>query len=191
MVATSPDATRVVTALARYVSGHAAPPPGLVPVQAVAVVKNGRATLVPTLLDEHLQALSRQLDRRGQRVLDVQTLHLDLERHEVVVGMLADIDGNALAAAASLAPSPRRADPPVPDGRYPIERWMLMEFWDRPGPYSRGTATRRAALVVRGGPRTAGPRALDRLAELFTTVPAEGIDPQSRREVLDLLRPAR
>ncbi len=188
LVVASPDAGRVVAALVRHIEAHAPTPAGLVPVQGIAIVTSGRATIVPTLIEDNLRDLARQLSADGSQVLDTHTVHLDLEAREVVVAPQLDLDRRALAEAVGLAPPPRRADLPVPDGRYPIDRWLLMELWDPPGLYSRATATRRAALVVRGGPLSAGPDTLERLAHLFEAVSAEGIDPRSRRETLELLR---
>lgn len=188
VVMTSPDPARVVAALVRHLDAHGPTPARLVPVQAVAVIRDGRATLLPTLLEDDLRTQSRQLDRAGAQILDTHTVLLDLEAREVVVQPRLAVDRSALEQAVELAPAPRRPDPPVPDGRYPIERWLLMELWQPPGPYSRATATRRAALVVRGGVPVAGLDLLDRLADVFKVVEAEGIDPGSRQEILTALR---
>lgn len=184
----SPDPQRIVTALVRHLDAHAGTPDGLVGVQAVALLRDDRAMLVPTLLEDDLRALSRQLGREGIQILDTHTVFVDLSAGEVVVTSDLEVDDGALADVVSLAPPSRRSDPPVRDGRYPLARWLLMELWQRPGRYSRATATRRAALVLRGGPRAAGHQPLDRLAELFETVPADGIAPKSRREILSLAR---
>lgn len=188
VVTASPDPARVVAALVRHLDAHGPTPARLVPVQAVAVIREGRATLLPTLLEDDLRTQSRQLDRAGAQILDTHTVLLDLETREVVVRPRLTLDRSALDRGVALAPAPRRPDPPVADGRYPIQRWLLMELWQRPGLYSRATATRRAALVVRGGVPGAGLDLFDRLARLFDVVEAEGIDPGSRQEILAALR---
>lgn len=188
LVLASPDPERVVAALVRHLGAHRVPPDGLVPVQALALIHWGHATLAPTLLEDDLRALGRRLDRCGIQLLDTHAVLVDIDQGEIVVGEGLGVDHGALASVVGMAPRPRRNDPPVPDGRYPIRRWMFMDFWQSPGAYSRATATRRAALVIRGGPMTAGEQVLDRLARLFETVAAEGIDPANREEVMALLR---
>jgi hypothetical protein len=141
---------------------------------------------VPTFIEDDLRELTRRLAQRGVGILDNHTVHLDIERRELVVRTSLDIDVDAIRSLVDLAPARRRADPAVPDGRYPLERWLMMELWDPPGTYSRPTATRRASLVLRDGLEGAGPDMLVRLAGLFSAVRAEGIDPGSRAEILGL-----
>ena len=184
----SPDPERVITGLLRHVDAHAPTPPGLLAVQAVALVREGRVLLVPTLIEDDLRDHNRQLGLDGIQLLDSHTIYLDPERGELVVQTSLDVDRSALEAAIADAPAARRLDPPVPDGRYPIEHWLMMDLWHEPAAFSRVTATRRAALVLRGGLGKAGEGTLGRLAALFSSVPATGIDPQGRDEILALAR---
>lgn len=188
VVVASPDPRRVLTALIRNLEAYTTNPPGLVGVQARVLVRDGMATLVPTLINDDLRALNRRMANKGIRQLDAETALLDLERREVVVTSILDVDRAPLDAALADVPQPRRADPPLENGRYPLARWAFMEFWEPLGPYTRPTAARRAALVLRDGPRAINGDLLAGLAALFETVEAEGIDPQSTADVVSLLR---
>lgn len=190
LVVGSPDTRRVLAALVRHVEAHAPTVDGTVAVQALAVVEAGGVTLVPTLVQDDLRALGRRLQRAGATLLDAPYVRLDLDAREVVVAPNLDVDHGALAELGLAAPPARRADPPAADGRYPVRRWLFMDYWQPPGPYSRATATRRAALLVRGGPAGAGADVLRRFGDLFADVAAEGIDPSSTQETLGLLAAA-
>lgn len=184
----SPDPLRVVQALIRCLDAHAGAPAPLVPVQGIALVRGREAMIVPTLLEDNLRGLARKLSAKGIGQIDTQTVFLDLERREVVIEPVLDIDRAGVDRLVGLAPIARRVDATVEDGRYRLARWLFMEFWDPVGRYTRATATRRAALVVRGGPAAIGDGLLDRLAHLFDSVEAEGIDPHGRSDVIRLLR---
>lgn len=188
MVLGSPDPQRILGALVRHVEAHAPASDGTVAMQALAVLDGGGVTLVPTLLEEDLRSVERRLTEEGVALLDAPFVSVDLQAGELVVEPWSDVDHAALDELAALAPTPRRLDPPIPEGRYPLRRWLFMDYWQAPGPYSRATATRRAALLVRGGPGAAGPDVLQRLAALFESVEAAGIDPASRDETLSLFR---
>lgn len=190
LVTASPDPRRVVAALVRNVQAHAPAPPGLLAIKTILLVRAGQATFVPTLLEDHVRILGRRLGEQDIQQVDTHTALLDLDAREVVVERQLLLDDAALDDLVAAFPSGRRTDAPVPDGRYPLVRWLMMELWDQPGRYSRATATRRAALMIGGGPLAAGFGVLDRLATCFSTVVAEGIDPKSRTETLDLIRGA-
>jgi hypothetical protein len=189
LLVASPDARRVVVALLRHLDDHLAPPaPPVFPVQALALVRHGAAMLVPTLLEEDLRASARNLAQDGIQLLDAYSVNVDIDTAEVVVGSGVGVDSAAVDRVVALGGVPRRSDPPVPAGRYPISRWVMVELWSDPGPYSRATAVRRASLLLRGGPAAAGPETFSRLADLFADVPAVGVAPSGRREVLDIAR---
>lgn len=160
----------------------------MVQVQALALLREGQITLVPTLLEDDLRSASRALSDDGIQLLDAFAVNVDIDTAEVVVGPGLDVDPAGLADVLAIAGAPRRTDLPVPAGRYPIRRWAMMELWGAPGPYSRATATRRAALLLRGGPDAAGPGTVGRLATLFERVPVTGIDPAGRHDALAVAR---
>lgn len=190
LVVASPDARRVVLALLRHLADHAGAPEHTLAVQALALVRDGRATLVPTLLEDDLRSSSRALADAGIQLLDSVSVHVDVDAAEVVVGAGLDVHDAGIAKVLDLAGAPRRTDPPVPAGRYPIKQWAMMELWSEPGAYSRATATRRAALLLRGGPEAGGPGTMAGLAALFARVPAVGINPSERIDALDVARRA-
>ena len=56
LVVASPDARRVVWALLRHLADHVDPEtPPIVSVQALALLRDGEVTLVPTLVEDHLR----------------------------------------------------------------------------------------------------------------------------------------
>lgn len=187
VVVASPDPRRLLTALVRHLDAHAGPPPGLLPVQALALVRRGRATLFPMWTDR-VRSFDRRLERDDIRLLDTVDVHLDPDAVEVVVQPRLRVDPAALERAGRLAPPPRRPDLPVPDGRYPLKGWHFSAVFHPAGPYSRATAARRAARDVTGGPGRIGAAGVARLAAMFGQVEATGINPQQRDDILAALR---
>ena len=189
----TPDPRRAVSALLTHLDAHRSGPPGTIRVHGSVIVRDGRAMLIPRLLGEELPRSARQLREAGVRVLDTSATDLDLRSGEVVVREPLDVDRAALDALAATAP--RRADDMwVEPGRYPLVRWMFVDFWHEgtngSHSFSRATAVRRAALTMsaEAGPTSSnGPPPFLELGHLFETVEPLGVDPQSPREVLDLL----
>lgn len=185
----SSDPNRVINALLQSLDTHAGPAPGLARVHGTAVIRDGRAMLVPNRLREQFQNLDRRLRARGVLVVDAPLANLDLKTAEVVIQQQMTVDRAPLDEALAGVPCRRRV-PAVKPGRYPLVRWLFVDFW-REGvggepSFSRATAVRRASLTTVDEIRPGKPP-LEELGRLFESVEAVGVDPQSPGELLDLV----
>ena len=176
VVARSFDPLRIVTSLLDHLGAHLPPPPGLVWIASLAYVHDGRAVLVPSPLKDDLRIIDRQLRQAGYVAVDSPRALVDLTTGELVVADLigADPDGVARAVAGVVR---RRPEPPVVPGRYPIERWVFVDYTGRWGPVSWASATRAAVLQVLGGIERPDEELLATVSRLLTRVPATSMFP--------------
>lgn len=192
VAARSFDPDRLLRALVDHVAAHLEPPSGLVWIQSLAFVRDGRAVLMPTPLDDDLRIVDRQARAEGLVRLDSPRVLVDLAAGELVVADLLDLDPDELARVADGVPR-RRAEPTAPQGRYPIERWVFIDYTRRCGPVGRATATRAAILEVLAGVDAPDKDLLSTVAELFRSTKADSMFPDYPAAILDSLldRPRR
>ena len=113
---------RVVRGLLNYLDAFVAPPDGTLRVRSFALVKQGKAYLVPRMIEVWLDLLSSPLHKAGFQFVDVQNAAVDLATRELVVPELhLAIDTKALETVQR--ESGGREPPPIGPGRYPIEAW--------------------------------------------------------------------
>jgi hypothetical protein len=118
--------SRAVRGLLNYLGEFLPCDEGFFRVRALALVKAGRAYLVPRAIESWIvELLSAPLHRAGFQFVDVETAALDLRTRELVVPELRlEVDASALG---DLQGSDGRAREPAPilPGRYPVEAWAL------------------------------------------------------------------
>lgn len=131
--------SRALRGLLSYMDEFLPRPPGLQEVQALALVKDGRAYLVPQPIEVWLELLSSPLHRAGFQFVDLQSVRVDLEARELVVPeWLLEVDAGALQ---DLQRSEGGAREPgaVSPGRYPIEAWAFFQTDGQPAPSAEST----------------------------------------------------
>jgi len=121
------DVRRAVHGLFAHLATHVpSDTPDLLTVQAVGLVGDGGALIVPNALRQWMSLLERRLNLKGLRVVDMPSLLVDAARHEVVVPEPAlQIDWAGLDGLERI-PVESRPDPFVPVGRYPIRGWAFL-----------------------------------------------------------------
>ena len=183
VAAKSFDPDRIVRALVDHLAAHLPPPEGLVWISSRAFVHEGRAVLLPTPLADDLRIVDRQLRLEGYVALDSPRALVDLATGELVVTDLLGPDWAALSAAVEGA-NRRREEPTVAYGRYPIERWVFIDYSGRWGRISRATATRAAVLEVLDGLDRPTGDLLAHVASLFTRIDAWSVFPDRPKTAL-------
>lgn len=184
VAARSFDPDRITRALVDNLAAHQPPAPGLVWVASLALVKDGRAVLVPARFHDDLRIVDRQLRAAGFVPVDSPRVLVDLEAGELVVPEVLEVDAAALADAVAGVPR-RRVEPTVAYGRYPIERWVFLSYRGAWGPISRAAATRAAALEILEGIEAPDRALVATLAELFTRVRATSMFPGHTMAMVD------
>ena len=168
-VVRSRDVRRVLTGLFSHLSQYVdRDGGGLLEVDAVAVLVDGSALVVPADVRRHLPVIERRMNREGLRVVDDPVVVIDPAGPEVVVPEpLVGVDWSVLDRWSAACVSPHR-DPAVPPGRYPLKGWG---FGLGPvGELSPARAVTHAGAAMLN-PHELGPqRALDMLAEVVANV---------------------
>jgi len=136
------DPHRLVEALFGYLGSHldTADLRHLL-LNAMALVGDAGAVLVPAEVRYLMPTLERRLHAKGVRVVDRPFVELDMDAMEVVVDEPGiDIDRSALRSLYGAIPGSRRADPPVSSGRYRLTGWAFGVDCDRTEQISSGEA---------------------------------------------------
>lgn len=182
------DPHRLVRGLFTHLSSHADNESnGLVKMHGVTLVAGGVAVLAPPVLRQWPELVERRLNARGLRFADTPWALVDPERAEVVVPEPSlTVDWSALEALDTAVATPRRADPPVPAGRYPLSGWAFWVGTDHAGPLSRAHAVMLATQLAIGVEPDTVQSVLDGLAAVARTVEPAGI---SWRQPADLVAP--
>lgn len=182
---------RLARGLLQLLSGYATPlADDALQVEAMALVRDDRAAVVPSSLRGRLSRLEPWLRREGVRVYDEPILHIDPQTRElVVVEPPLDVDRAALERLEALLPQPRRPEPEVEPGRYALRCW----FVDGAGAeLSLADRVFRAAGSVRNRELLGGDRMLDMVAgsvsSLVCGALAPGSDGDVSRTLATLLR---
>jgi hypothetical protein len=170
------DPERLVRALVDHLAAHQPPPEGLVWIASRAYVVAGKAVLLPTPLDDDLRVHDRELRLEGMVALDSPRALIDVRTGELVVEDLLGPDWSAFEDLISASPR-RRAEPTVPFGRYPIERWVFIDYSGRWGPISRATAARAAILEILDGVERPTMELFEHMGAIFERVVATSMFP--------------
>lgn len=179
----SRSAGRVVTALLGHLSWYAREPDEDLPaVQAMAVVRGGRAWLLPLDLRANLEHLEPALNRSGFAVVDELLPVVDPATAELVVREpVLEVDRGALGDLEGLVPAPRRAEPQVRPGRYPLTAWVQHNHDPQASPAERLMhALAHTANSDRLGLRASATR----LQSLLAAVPSRSLTGRDRSGVL-------
>jgi hypothetical protein len=170
------DPKRIVRALVDHLAAHQPPRDGLVWITSRAYVVDGRAVLLPTPLDDDLRVIDRELRLAGMVALDSPRALVDVRTGELVVEDLLGVDWPAFddLVASTIC---RRAEPTVPFGRYPIDRWVFVDYSGRWGPITRATATRAAILEIVDGVERPTLVLFEQIGAIFDRVVATSMFP--------------
>ena len=177
------DPARIVRALVDHLAAHQPPPEGLVWISSRAYVVGGRAVLLPSPLDDDLRVMDRELRNRGLVALDSPRALVDVRTGELVV---EDLLAPNWAAFDGLVASSerRRLEPTVPYGRYPIDRWVFIDYSGRWGRISRATATRAAILEIVDGVERPTVELFEQMGAVFERVVATSMFPDRPKAAL-------
>jgi hypothetical protein len=176
--------SRVLAALLAYLSDDL----GLVDdtrvtaVAATAVVRDGRAHLLPPGLVNYVKELQPRWSRAGFALVDAPNTRIDVERRELVVAAPAvPYDASVLdeldATTRLGAELPR-----VRSGRYPLATWFLIRAPQAPALSPALAVTSALALVSN---RDDVEACIGELADLFTEVNARPLWYGNARELVD------
>jgi hypothetical protein len=181
----TPDPERALGALLRHlrplVTG-----PGLAGFTAIALVRDGRATIVDEAFRAGVVKGERRLGDLGYHRSDAREVTVDTGTGEVVVASGHLVERSAFDDLLQGLPPARRSDPLVPPGHYPIGAWIFPGSSGDEAP-SAPVATYRALawLSAREGALSDLTDALRaRLAETQRVV----ADPERVSELVDALR---
>ncbi len=117
--------SRVVRGLLNYLDEFLGHPRGLLQARVFALVKDGRAYVVPRLVEVWLDLLSSPVHRAGFQFVDSQAATVDLQAHELVVPeWRLQVDTGALEPWQRTGGREREPAPVAP-GRYPIAAWAV------------------------------------------------------------------
>ena len=169
------DPRRVVTGLVSHLSSlRTSRFDGLVALHGCGLVGTTGAAVAPLSLRPLRSQIERRLNLRGVRFVDLPWVFLDPGRMEMVVPEpTITVEASVLDRIDELAPS-RRADPPVPPGRYPLTSWIFFGQAERP--LSRGQALAAAAHDAFTGDPTSHQATIDALADVMRRIKPVTLD---------------
>jgi hypothetical protein len=186
------DPRRIASGLVSHLSTHVQEPPAqLLHIKGTVLVHEGRAILAPAQTRGWIEQIGRRLGEAGLVMVDLPSAWVDPVTAEVVVPPYAiEVDWDALGALADVVPQgrPRRPDPGVAPGRYPLVGWAFYAALDHVGPVAAPTAALFGApqvMDVQANPHRAV-RGVAGLVPGLDTVgifwdnPAEMVDPLAR-----------
>jgi len=175
------DPHRFVRALAYHLSGHGAPPAGLVRADGMVAVHDGRAILLPASMRQSTATYERPLRDAGIILHDAPWVDVDLATGEVVVTP-PRLPADRFADMVARLPAADHHDPTVEPGRYPLAGWYFASL--DPG-RSMAVADAVGTVLSRlGWPLTAADQPAA-LAGLFDRTPFGYIQLRSPRDLLD------
>lgn len=170
------DPQRLLRALVDHLAAHLPPPEGLVWISSRAYVVDGHAVLLPSPLDDDLRVSDRELRLEGLVAVDSPRALVDLRTGELVVEDLLGADWSAFDDVVADA-TKRRAEPTVPFGRYPIERWVFIDYSGKWAPITKATATRAAILEILDGVERPTVALFEQIGAIFDRVVATSMFP--------------
>lgn len=180
---TTADPQRAVDALLR----HLQPPEANAAVAsfaAVALVRDGRATIIDDAFRASVAVRERRLADLGYSRSDAREVAIDVVAGDVVVPTGIDVDRSPLTDVVATLPAARRAGRPVAPASHPIEAWV---FPTRSGEPTVPVATYRA-LAGLAARETELSVLTDRVLSLFSGVRREVADPERTGDLVRVLR---
>lgn len=151
---------------------------------ALALVKDGRAVLVPPGARADLKRNETVLNRSGVAVDDHHHAAVDVQTGELVVEPPAvDLPPEAWSALGELYPEPARGELVVPAGRYPVAGWV---FLDQTLPeLTPADGVLRALSLLRHAHEVGVQGAVDALAGVFATARPLAVENWSGRMLVE------
>lgn len=163
------DLRRVLHGLLGYLSSFVEPADDeFLRLDAVSLVKDGVAVLVPAEVRSALPTIERRLHAKGIGVADRPWATVDIATGQLVLGepQLA-VDWAVLDELASSEMATGK-DGPVAPGRYPLVGWGFGVGPDTRGPISRAVAVTLAGARLVDRDALSSQDALERLARVLT-----------------------
>jgi thiol-disulfide isomerase/thioredoxin len=184
----SRDPGRILRALLweiEYAAGAGAAPPGCIQVNAIAVVANGVASLIPFNFQAFAPRLQPLLARRGIALADVPRPVVDLVAAELVVSEPSvRHDATVISRLVTDLGSGSTERPAVLPGRYPLGAWCVIQPADRLVTQLTPAQAAAATVSLVLGPADA-PARLQQLGGLFTGIAGKGLWYDSEAEVVE------
>lgn len=169
------DRSRLVQGLLIHLFGHGKPPPGLLRVDALALVGEGVAVLAPSALRHQLAHIERRLARRGLAVVDAPFADVDSERAELVVPSLpGSVNPQPLAVFGSPG-SDGRAGSVATAGRYALAAWAFAAGLDDAAPATRAEAAQLALASAIAPDQAEATVVLEHLGQLLAQLPVGAV----------------
>lgn len=184
LTAVSADPQRLFITAARHLAVTLPAPEGTARFQTLAVVRDGVATMVPSLIDERLLHHQRRLRELGVLATDSPASLVDLAAGELVVAPDELLDLDALPELAAAFGHRRREEPVVPPGRYPIDRWFFLDVF---GPEREPLPLNNSVRYALAAAREPGRPILQALHRLLGSIRTERINPSYEGSTVDIL----
>lgn len=184
LTASTGDPRRLVITAARHLAATLPAPLGTARFQTLAVVRDGVATLLPSLLDERLLHHQRRLREHGFLVTDAPASLLDLDTGELVVAPDDLLDPDELDGLAAAFGHTRRVEPVVEPGRYRVDRWFFLDVF---GPERSPLPTSDAVRYALSAAREPAQPILEALTRLLGSIRTERINPSYDGSTVDIL----
>lgn len=121
---------------------------GVLAVDALALLRRGRAVLVPSTVRRQLQRIERRLWRAGIIAVDAPAALLDLDDAALVVPAPLEPLDETHVAKLGVTAGRERPEPATEPGSYPVAGWA---FHGGQPPRSRAEATVRATGLLEDG----------------------------------------
>jgi hypothetical protein len=176
------DPNRFARALAFHLSGHGAPPAGLVRTDGVAALHDGRVTVLPGSIRQSIPAYERPLREAGVILHDAPWVDADLASGEVVL-QPPRLPADRFDRVVDRLPPADHPDPTAEPGRYPVAAWYFASH--DPGKPPMSVADAVGTVLSRlGSPLTQDDQP-GALAALFERTPFGYIRLRTPRHLLD------
>lgn len=187
VVARSRSASRVVRALAAYLSCLLDPEEGLVRVDAVGALIEGEAVLLPKAILSSLEQVQAPLARLGFALVDAPFADLDVDKGALVVAApRVSCDESVIRDLP--APDPVASEPgSVPPGRYDLRSWLLPVRHGAAGPLSPAAAVAGSLGAVVGDARVLN-AVMDSFVSLTDRIEMVGVPAGNPPALLEVLR---
>lgn len=171
------DPNRLVRALLSHLDGFRPDAGGgLLQLSVTALVGEAGAVLAPASLRGWLEVVERRLNAKGLRVADQPWVAVDTGTGELVVREpQLDVAWPAFEDLAGAVRGPRRTEPVVDAGRYPIVGWGFQTDEDGAGAMRPAHAVSRAAPTVINVAELGGQGVLDQVAQLVRRIRPAGV----------------
>ncbi len=188
LVVRSRSRARVVDGLLAYLSDFLPRPEGFLVTDALGVVSNGSAVLIPRFILSMLKQAQPRFNRVGLQFVDTPVSTIDPASRELVVPPPAlEADAAALEGLDRRPPAGSEIAAVEP-GRYALKAWAFLAQAESFEQMTRAKAV-AATIASVAGDRDTLSDALHTLGDLFTTVQPVGVPSARPQDVVDQLRP--